>query len=269
MTKIKTAVFGAGGRMGHRNLSAILAHPDLALTGAVDRKENPDFGKDVGPVLGREACGVTFSADLAAALKNAAVLIDFSAPDATLAVLPTAIAAGTALVIGTTGISSEGQARIREASQKIPIVYSGNYSLGVNVLQGLVRQASKILEGFDIEVVEHHHHHKKDAPSGTAIMLARAAAEARGLDYASSAVHGREGLVGPRTKNEIGMLALRGGGIIGKHEVYFVSENETVELTHNAQNRDAFTSGVVVAAKWIAGKKPGLYDMTDVLGLPK
>ncbi|MBL8992383.1 MAG: 4-hydroxy-tetrahydrodipicolinate reductase, partial [Spirochaetia bacterium] len=258
MQRINTAVFGAGGRMGHRNLSAVLADPNLALTAAVDRRENPDLGKDVGPVLGRDACGIVFTADLAAALKNTTVLIDFSAPEATLAVLPAAIAAGTALVIGTTGISAEGASRIREASQKIPIVYSGNYSLGVNVLQGLIRQASKILEGFDIEVVEHHHHHKKDAPSGTAIMLAKAAAEARGLDYASSAVHGREGLVGPRTKNELGMLALRGGGIIGKHEVYLVSENETVELTHTAQNRDAFTSGVVVAVKWIAGKKPGL-----------
>ncbi len=265
--RIKTAVFGANGRMGRKNMEVVLSSPELELTGALDRKESPDFGNDTGILLGKNPSGVKLTDDVKKVLEHAAVMIDFSAPEGTLSHLDLSTASGTALVIGTTGLSPGGHERILEASKKIPIVYSGNFSLGVNVLLSLIRQAAKTLEGFDIEIVEHHHNQKKDAPSGTAIMLGKAAAAGRGLDFEKSLVTGRNGQVGARTKDEIGMLALRGGGIIGRHEVYLVSGNETVELSHLAHDRDAFTSGVVRAVKWVAGKKPGLYSMTDVLGL--
>lgn len=265
--RIKTAVFGANGRMGRKNLEVVLASPELELTGALDRKESPDFGKDVGLLLGKNPLGVPLSDQVRSVLENAAVMIDFSAPEATLSHLDMSVAAGTALIIGTTGLSPEGHARIREAAKKIPIVFSGNFSLGVNVLLSLIRQASKTLEGFDIEIVEHHHNQKKDAPSGTAIMLGKAAAAGRGLDFEKTLVTGRQGQVGARSKDEIGVLALRGGGIVGRHEVYLVSGHETVQLSHLAHDRDAFTSGVVRAVKWVVGKSPGLYSMTDVLDL--
>jgi 4-hydroxy-tetrahydrodipicolinate reductase len=267
LNRIDVGVFGAGGRMGQKNLASVLADQALKLVAATARKDSPLFGQDVGQMLGSHTFGLKLSDNLDEAFSVAKVMIDFSSPAGTLSCLAQAIKHRTALVIGTTGFTKAELAEVQSASKKIPIVFSGNYSLGVNVLTSLVKKASALLKEFDIEIVEHHHNQKKDAPSGTALMLGRAAAEARDQALEQVALYGREGQVGARKKGEIGFHAVRGGGVIGRHEVFLFSQNETIELTHVAQSREAFTSGVVLAVKWVNGKEPGFYDMTHVLGI--
>lgn len=206
--------------------------------------------------------------DFSAGLASSDVCIDFSHHSALGSVLAACVAGKKTLVIGTTGISDEGVAQIREASSHIPIVYSGNYSTGVNTLLWLTRRAAEILgPDFDLEVIETHHRMKKDAPSGTAKMLAETLADVRELQYNDDVRHGRFGDVGARTRGEIGMHAVRGGDVVGDHTVLFAALGERVELTHKASSRDIFARGAIRAASWAHGKPAGLYDMRDVLGL--
>ncbi len=194
-------------------------------------------------------------------------VIDFSFHSAVAPNVEKAAAAGIAYVIGTTGLTAEEQARVDAAAARIPVVQAANYSLGVNLLLDLVRRAAAVLgDEYDIEVVEMHHRHKKDAPSGTALMLANAAADGRGVKLADKACYGREGLVGERPRGEIALHALRGGSVVGDHTVMFAGDVERVEITHKAQGREAFAAGALRAARWALGRVPGKYDMRDVLG---
>ncbi len=196
------------------------------------------------------------------------VVIDFTSPGASAALAAMAAGRGVALIVGTTGLSAQETRRIDEAAQRVAVVRSGNFSLGVNMLMGLVAQAARALpaETYDIEIVESHHRRKVDAPSGTALMLGEAAARGRGVALSEVSKRGRDGINGPRPAGEIGFAALRGGGIVGEHSVMFAAEGEVLTLTHSAINRDLFAGGAVAAAKWAAGRPPGAYDMQDVLG---
>lgn len=265
--RIPVAVFGAGGRMGIKNMGMIMHQDDMDLMAALERPEHALFGQDAGAVAGHNPIGVLLSDGLEEALRGAKVMVDFTAPKATLSHLGASMKHDVALVIGTTGLSKPELARIQAASRKIPVVLSGNFSLGVNVLLGLARQAATLLEGYDVELVEYHHNQKKDAPSGTALMLARQVAVGKNLSLEKSLVYGRQGQVGARKKDEIGIHAVRGGGIVGRHEVLLVSDHETITLGHVAQAREAFTSGVLKAVRFAAHAKPGMYSMLDVLGM--
>jgi 4-hydroxy-tetrahydrodipicolinate reductase len=197
-------------------------------------------------------------------------VVDFSFHEAVAPNVERAAAEGVAYVIGTTGLAPEEQARVDACAAKIPIVQAANYSLGVNLLLDLVRRAARVLgPAYDVELVEMHHRHKKDAPSGTALMLANAAAEGRGVRLDDVACHGRSGIVGERPEGEIALHALRGGSVVGDHTVMFAGDVERVEITHKAQGREAFAAGALRAAKWAAGRAPGKYDMRDVLGFEK
>lgn len=242
---IKLHINGSRGRMGQALITCSQEFPNTTIGAATDAGD-----------------------DFAAGLAVSDACIDFSHHSALEAVLAACIAGKKTLVIGTTGISDAGVARIREASAHIPIVYSGNYSTGVNTLLWLTRKAAEILgPEFDLEITETHHRMKKDSPSGTAKMLAEALAEVRGLQYNNDVRHGRFGDVGARTRGEIGMHAIRGGDVVGDHTVLFAALGERVELTHKASSRDIFARGAIRAALWAHGKAPGLYDMRDVLGL--
>lgn len=203
-----------------------------------------------------------------AALAAADVVIDFTTPEASVDLAARAAAAGVALIVGTTGLSGEHARRIDEAAEKVPVVRTGNFSLGVNMLMGLVAQAARALpaEAYDIEVFEAHHRRKVDAPSGTALMLGEAAARGRGVDFASVQRRARDGMAGPRPTGEIGFSVLRGGDIIGEHSVTFAADEEILTISHSARDRGLFARGAVAAAKWAAGQTPGTYDMQDVLG---
>lgn len=203
------------------------------------------------------------------ALSVARVVIDFTTADASTELAADAAGRGVALVIGSTGFSPDQLRRIDEAAKRVPIVRAGNFSLGVNMLMGLVAQAARALPAadWDIEVFEAHHRRKIDAPSGTAVMLGEAAAEGRGVSLADKAVHGRQGITGARGAGEIGFSVLRGGGIVGEHSVVFAGEEEILTLSHSARDRGLFARGAVAAARWLAGRPPGSYDMQDVLGL--
>ncbi len=242
---IKLHINGSRGRMGQALIACSQEFADTTIGAATDSGD-----------------------DFAAGLAKSDACIDFSHHSALESVLAACIAGGKTLVIGTTGISDAGVAKIREASAKIPIVYSGNYSTGVNTLLWLTRRAAEILgPDFDLEITETHHRMKKDSPSGTAKMLAETLAEVRGLQYNSDVRHGRFGDVGARTQSEIGMHAIRGGDVVGDHTVLFAALGERVELTHKASSRDIFARGAIRAAIWAHGKPAGLYDMRDVLGL--
>ena len=240
------AILGAAGRMGHM------------LCDLVDRSEELEL---VAKCDVREEYPRTWPAETEA-------VIDFTFHEAVPEHITKAAADGVVYVLGTTGLTAEEQKAVDAAAKKIPVVQSGNFSLGVNLLLGLVRKAAEILGvEYDCEVVEMHHRHKKDAPSGTALMLAKAAAAGRGQDFDAVSVFGREGMVGERPQGEIAVHALRGGSVIGDHTVMFAGDVERVELVHKAQSREAFAAGALRAALWAADKKPGLYNMRDVLGL--
>jgi 4-hydroxy-tetrahydrodipicolinate reductase len=252
--QVSIAVSGALGRMG-RAVTAVVEDSSRARLAA--RFDRP----------GAEGEGLT---DQAGALAAAQVVIDFTTPEATVALAEKAAGrGGVALVLGATGLSADQSRRIAEAAGRIAIVQSGNYSLGINMLLGLVRKAAAALpaEDWDIEVLEAHHRRKVDAPSGTALMLGQAAAEGRGVDLDKVAQRGRDGLTGARRFGDIGFAALRGGGVIGEHSVFISSEEETLTLSHSAHDRGLFARGALAAALWVVGKPAGLYDMQDVLGL--
>lgn len=265
---VRVAVLGADGRMGRALVRAVrAASPQARLTAACERAGHPAIGKDPGRGAGVEATGVVIAGELPR--KGAAdVWIDFTSPSATEAVATAASETGAALVIGTTGIGTHTKAAIAFTATKIPVVYSANYSVGINVMLKLVADAARALgPTYDIEIVETHHRGKRDAPSGTALRLAEALAEVTSRDLASAARYARHGDVGPRSSSEIGIQTMRGGDVIGDHTAMFLGNGDRIEITHRASTRDTFAVGAVRAALWVAGRAPGLYDMRAVLGL--
>lgn len=268
MTDQSILVAGAGGRMGRAVTAEILKTPGLSLAGGFERAGSPVIGADMGVLAGADAIGVKVEASIEPGLKRAAALIDFTAPAASVENARAAAAARIAHVIGATGFTPEQEEEIAALAKKTAIVKSGNMSLGVNLLAALVEEAARRLsDDYDIEIVEAHHREKVDAPSGTALMLGRAAAQGRGADLADRAVRARDGVTGPRRAGDIGFAVIRGGGIVGEHSVLFAGSEEMLTLSHRAFDRRLFAKGAVAAAKWAAGRPPGLYSMRDVLGL--
>jgi 4-hydroxy-tetrahydrodipicolinate reductase len=265
---MRLVIAGAGGRMGRTLIHAIAASKGVTLAGAVEAADSAVIGRDAGELAGLGANGIKVTSDVALLLKGADGLIEFTVPAATLALAELTAAAGVAHVIGTTGHTAEEEAVIAKAASRAPIVKSGNMSLGVNLLAALVKRVAQTLDGdYDIEILEMHHNRKIDAPSGTALMLGRAAAAGRGVDLAQRSVRGRDGMTGPRHSGDIGFASLRGGTVVGDHTVTFAGPAERLELTHRAEDRMIFARGALHAALWARGKKPGLYSMADVLGL--
>ncbi len=267
MTTLRVAIAGAGGRMGQANVRAVVATPGLVLHSAFDRPDSPAIGRDVGELAGAGALGIAIGDDAGTALEGADVLIDFTAPMVSVMLAEMSAVRGLVHIIGTTGCSKEDDWAIQKAgSAGARIVKAGNFSLGLNVMLGLVRQAAKALPGYDIEVLEMHHNKKVDAPSGTALMLGRAAAEGRDIDLDQHAVKVRDGHTGAREAGSIGFATLRGGGVIGEHSVILAGDTERIVLSHSAQDRGMFAAGAVQAALWAADQPPGYYNMADVLG---
>jgi 4-hydroxy-tetrahydrodipicolinate reductase len=241
-------------------LEAARARDELRIAAAVDQPDAAGLGAQV-------ADGVVATSDLAAGLGACDVYIDFTAPASTREAAQAAARLRRAAVIGTTGLAAADEAAIAELARVAPVVFAANFSLGVNLVLGLVRQAARALgPEWDAEVVETHHRAKRDAPSGTALRLAEALAEATGRDLGATARYQRHGDIGPRTDAEIGIQTLRGGDVVGDHTIYFLGQGERVEITHRATSRDTFAHGAVRAALWVSGRPPGLYDMRDVLG---
>jgi len=268
MSDMRLVIAGAGGRMGRTLVHAIAATKGVTLTGAAEEADAAVIGRDAGELAGLGANGIKIVNDVAPLLKAADGLVEFTVPAATLALAELAAAAGIVHVIGTTGHSAEQEAVIAQAAKRATIVKSGNMSLGVNLLAGLVERVAKTLgEDYDIEILEMHHNKKIDAPSGTALMLGRAAAKGRGIDLVKRAVRGRDGMTGARRAGDIGFASLRGGTVVGDHSVIFAGVAERIELTHRAEDRMIFARGALAAALWARDKKPGLYSMADVLGL--
>ncbi len=262
------AVTGVSGRMGQM-LVRIIGESDKArLVGAVERAGHDWIGADLGEAMGGAAQGITVTDDPLEAFAQAQAVIDFTAPEATLEFAGLAAQARAVHVIGTTGMSDEQIARLEPAARHAVIVRAGNMSLGVNLLVQLTRKVAAALdEDFDIEVIEAHHHHKVDAPSGTALMLGEAAAEGRGVSLGDVSDRGRDGITGPRKRGDIGFTAIRGGDIVGEHDVLFAGQGERIVLRHVATDRAVFARGALKAALWGQGKAPGQYDMLNVLGL--
>jgi 4-hydroxy-tetrahydrodipicolinate reductase len=268
LAELRVAVAGAGGRMGQALLRAVLAESRMRLVGALDRPQAAAQGQDAGMLAGTGACGVAVTADPLPVLAGADVLFDFTAPEASIAYSELSAQARIVHVIGTTGLTPKHEERLKAAARHCRIVRSGNMSLGVNLLAGLVRRAAAVLgPDYDIEIVETHHRHKVDAPSGTALLLGRAAAEGRGIALGENSVRVRDGHTGPRPEGAIGFQSLRGGSVVGEHTVVLAGEGERIELIHRAESRDIFARGALRAAFWAFDRKPGLYDMADVMGL--
>ena len=266
---MKLVVAGASGRMGQTLMRLVAAMDTAVLHGALDREGSEAIGQDAGTIMGGAPLGITIADDPLPVLKDADGLIDFTAPAASLEYAAICAQARIVHVIGTTGWSEGDEAALRRAAQHARIVRSGNMSLGVNLLTVLVERAAAALPpgAFDIEVLEMHHRHKVDAPSGTALLLGEAAARGRGIDLGDHSVRVRDGQTGPREAGTIGFATLRGGSVVGEHEVLLAGEGETVTLGHKATDRAIFARGAIAAALWAREQKPGLYSMRDVLGL--
>src|SRR5690625_686317 len=266
--EIRIAVLGCGGRMGRRLLAICLETQGSRLVAGTLRPNSPLIGRDLGALAGHGDIGVTATTEVAQALDNCDVAIDFTTPEAALVHARLAAQQKRALVVGTTGLEEAQLAVLRKAAEEIPLVYARNMSLGINLLALLVEQAARALgPDYDIEILEMHHRHKVDAPSGTALLLGEAAADGRGRHLREVAKEGRSGITGARPAGEIGFASLRGGDVAGDHSVIFATEGERIELGHRASNRDLFARGGVKAALWAAGQPPGLYSMREVLGL--
>jgi 4-hydroxy-tetrahydrodipicolinate reductase len=264
---VRIAVFGAGGKMGCAIVRAIANAEGAVLAAAIERSDFPNLAADASQLAGLSASGVRV-VDQRPAKGVADVWIDFSTPAAAVPNAQAAAVAGAAIVIGTTGVSAADKEKIAEIAKTLPIVLTPNMSMGVNVMLKLVADAARMLgSGYDIEIVETHHRAKRDAPSGTALRLGEAVAEATGRDLATTARFERHGDIGPRTQSEIGMQTLRGGDVFGDHTVFFFGQGDRIEITHRASSRDTFAHGAVRAALWLAGRPAGLFDMRDVLGL--
>lgn len=252
--------------MGRRIIALAHSDPRVTVAGALEAPGHDLIGGDAGEVAGVGAIGVAIAAELASQVAANRVIVEFSSPQASLEHLREAAATGTAIVIGTTGFSEAEKGEARELAQRAPTLIAPNMSLGVNVLLGLVEDAARRLgEGFDCEIIELHHNRKKDAPSGTALALAAAAARGKGLDTSSDIQTVRAGLLGERPRREIGVFALRGGDAVGDHTVMLVGGGERLELSHRASSRDCLASGAISAALWLAGRPAGLYSMADVI----
>ncbi len=259
------AIAGASGRMGRMLFEACAADSETSLVAALDAPQSPAIGASANAFGGN--ADVRVAAD-AADVPRGAVLIDFTRPEASLAYLQACVAGGVGMVIGTTGFDDAGKAKIAEAAKKIPIVFSPNFSVGVNTVFKLLELAAKSLNaGYDIEIVEMHHRMKVDAPSGTALKLGEIIAEAQGTQLADRAVYTREGRTGERKNGTIGFAALRGGDVVGDHTVVFAGIGERIEITHKSASRATYAVGAIRAAKFLQGKSSGLFDMHDVLGL--
>lgn len=267
MSATRIGIVGAGGRMGRMLIESTLKGDGVVLGAAFDVPGSPVIGKNAGELVGM-ATPVVVTDDVAAGLKNIDVLIDFTRPQGTLVHLELCRKAGVGMVIGTTGFEADGKAVIAEAARDIPVVFAPNMAVGVNVVFKLLDMAARIMnEGYDIEVVEAHHRMKIDAPSGTALRMGEVIASALGRDLEACAVYGREGVTGERDPSTIGFATVRGGDIVGDHTVMFCGIGERVEITHKASSRMPYALGSLRAARFMAGRKSGLFDMQDVLGL--
>jgi 4-hydroxy-tetrahydrodipicolinate reductase len=261
-------VTGASGRMGQMLIRTVLESPAARLVGALERPGHAWIGMDVGVAMGGAAVGVTVGDDPLEAFAKTQAILDFTSPEATIDYAMLAAQARAVHVIGTTGFSEDQIAKLALAARHAVVIRAGNMSLGVNLLVGLTRKVAAALgEDFDIEIIEAHHRHKVDAPSGTALMLGEAAAEGRGVALARVADRGRDGLTGARKAGHIGFSAIRGGDIVGEHDVIFAGAGERIRLSHIATDRSIFARGALRAALWGLGRHPGAYDMADVLGL--
>ena len=266
-TPLKIAVAGASGRMGRMLIEAISASADMKLTGALGEPNSATLGQDAAAFTGKLS-GVMITADLAAGLRDADYLIDFTRPEGTLTHLAYCAEHGVKMVIGTTGFDEAGKAAIAQAAQQIAIVFAPNMSVGVNVTMKLLEMAAKSFsEGYDIEIIEAHHRHKVDAPSGTALKMGEVIAGAIGRDLNDVAVYAREGVTGERDPSTIGFSAIRGGDIVGDHTVLFAGIGERIEITHKSSSRVTYANGSLRAARFLQNEQRGLFDMNDVLGL--
>ena len=264
---LRIAVAGASGRMGQMLVEAILKSQDCILVGALDVAASPGLGTDAVAFLGQKS-GVLIQSDIAAGLKDAQLLIDFTRPEGTMAHLAVCRALGVKLVIGTTGFSEAQKAEIAAAAKDIAIVMAPNMSVGVNVTLKLLEMAAKALNtGYDIEIVEAHHRHKVDAPSGTALKMGEVMAAALGRDLKDCAVYAREGVTGERDPSSIGFATIRGGDVVGDHSVMFMGTGERIEITHKSSSRATYVQGSLRAAGFLADRSSGLFDMFDVLNL--
>jgi len=267
-SNMRLVIAGAGGRMGRTLIQAVAATKGVTLAGAVEPPGSAVIGRDAGELAGLGPNGIKVTSDVAPLLRDADGLIEFTIPAASVALAELAASAGVVHVMGTTGHSAQEEAIVAKAASRAPIVKSGNMSLGVNLLAALVKRVAQTLgEDFDIEILEMHHNKKIDAPSGTALMFGRAAAEGRAINLAERSARGRDGMTGARRAGDIGFASLRGGTVVGDHSVIFAGPAERIELTHRAEDRMIFARGALRAALWARGKAPGLYSMADVLGV--
>jgi 4-hydroxy-tetrahydrodipicolinate reductase len=267
MTQVNIAVAGCTGRMGQAIMETITETQDLRLSAALEQPGHPQLSQDAGALIG-SPCGVIISSDYATALVGSDILIDFTRPAGTLAHLAVCHTLGIKMVIGTTGLSTDEKEIIRNTAKDIAIVLAPNMSVGVNVLFKLLEVTAEVLqEGYDIEIIEAHHRHKVDAPSGTALRMGEVIAHAQNKDLGKVALYGREGHTGERAPDTIGFSTIRGGDIVGDHTALFAGIGERLEITHKASSRKTFATGAVRAARFLATRKSGLFDMQDVLGL--
>jgi 4-hydroxy-tetrahydrodipicolinate reductase len=264
---MKIAIAGASGRMGRMLIETVLNESDAELVGALDRPGAPELGQDAGAFLGKTT-GVVLTDDIERVFADADFLIDFTRPEGTLVHLEAAVRHNVKMIIGTTGFDDAQKAQLRAAGEKIAIVFAPNMSIGVNVTMKLLEFAAKqFAQGYDIEIIEAHHRHKVDAPSGTALAMGEVVAKALGRDLKDCAVYGREGVTGERDPSTIGFSAIRGGDIVGDHTVLFAGIGERIEITHKSANRLSYAQGALRAARFLAGRDTGFFDMQDVLGL--
>ncbi len=266
MKEIKAIVIGAAGKMGNRVIHIIHETPSIVLYRAIERPDHPSIGRDIGEVIGLGKMDVPLDGDLKK--DGGDVVINFTNPKASIESLEFAKEKGLAIVIGTTGLSPEQMERVRDLSRGVRCVFSPNMSVGVNVMFRIVQEVARVMgPEYDIEIIEAHHRLKKDSPSGTAVRLGELIAKAIGRDFGKVGVYGRKGMVGERTREEIGMQVIRAGDIVGEHTVLFGGIGERLEIIHRAHSRDNFARGAIRAALWVVNQPNGLYDMQDVLGL--
>jgi 4-hydroxy-tetrahydrodipicolinate reductase len=268
VSDIKIAVMGAAGRMGRELIRAVASQPGCTLAGGIEPEGSPAVGADLGTLAGIDPLGTLVTPDALALIARSDAILDFTSPAATVEFAGLAANARIVHVIGTTGLSESDEAAIRAAARHATVIKAGNMSLGVNLLAAITRKVAEALDAdYDIEIVEMHHKHKVDAPSGTALMLGHAAAAGREISLKEHTARERTGHTGSRRPGDIGFASLRGGDVVGDHTVIFAGPGERIELTHKASDRSIFARGAVKAAMWGHGKSPGVYAMTDVLGL--
>ncbi|MEM7433905.1 MAG: 4-hydroxy-tetrahydrodipicolinate reductase [Myxococcota bacterium] len=266
---LRVAIHGAAGRMGQSIASVIEGAADIQLVAAMDRTDSELVGRDIAVLSGSEPHGIQVTSDVEAFLANVEVVIDFSVAMATDKLLPICASQQIPMVIGTTGLDDATRGALERAAERTPIVFAPNYSQGVNALYFLAARATELMgPGFDAEIVEIHHRHKVDSPSGTAVRLGEVVTDAKHLAR-DAVTHGRSGQVGARPSDEVGVMALRGGDVVGEHTLLLVGDGERLELTHRATDRSIFARGAVRAARWVVDRSAGLYDMADVMGIPR